>query len=125
MWRKSCWCVLAVFLSAISVNLVLAVSINEVMPHSNNSLGDEWIEIYNNENLEINLTNWKIGDISSNDTINLTISAGGFAIITNDNINCTSFSVSNKSCFELATIGSGLNDDDEKIYLYDNSSNII
>ncbi len=117
--------ILLLFVFYFSVN-VFAVRINEVMPHTNNSLNNEWVELYNNESHNITITNWKIGDKSSNDTISLNISAFGFALIVDSsNINCSLLNISNVSCIGLATIGAGLNDDDETAYLYDNSSNLI
>jgi len=124
--RKNCWCLgVIIFLIAIFSVCVSAVRINEVMPHTNNSLGNEWVELYNEEGNNISLINWTIGDLVSNDIINLNISANGFAIITNDAIGCSNFSVPNGSCIELTTIGGGLNNVDETIYLYDNNSILI
>ena len=100
-----------------------AIRINEIMPHPNNSLGDEWIELYNEQNENLSLNGWKIGDKVSNDTINLNITAFGFALIVDSSINCSALNISN--CFGLTSIGSGLNDDSEEIYLYNNSSVLI
>lgn len=113
---------ISLFLLFFCVNLASAVMINEVMPHNNNSFGDEWVEIYNPENASIILSNWKIGDKLSNDSISLNISAYGFILIVNSAIGC--LNVSNISCIELTSIGSGLNDDEETVYLY-NSSNLV
>ncbi|MFH0831621.1 MAG: lamin tail domain-containing protein [archaeon] len=118
--------ILSFFLIFLNISYASAsVMINEVMPHSNNSYGDEWVEIYNNENSMLNLTNWKIADAVSNDSISLTIAPYGFAIIADSSIGCSNFNLSNESCAGLSTIGSGLNDDNETIYLYDNSSALI
>ena len=126
MWRKNSWSLGIAFLVVIIFSFSAAgLKINEVMPHSNNSLGNEWIELYNNESSNLTLINFRIGDLVSNDTINLSIAAGGFGIIVDSSINCSSINISNESCFSLATIGSGLNDDNETLYLYDNSSNLI
>jgi len=118
-----------------SLNFVLGeVRINEVMPHDNNSWKDEWIEIYNDENFEINLTNWIIGDSNRNGDkkINLTIPAKEFALVVDKDISldgqsgCNAFNIANKSCFELSTIGYyKLENDNENIFLYDNNSLII
>lgn len=119
--RVSVVLVMVIFL----VIFARAVVLNEVMPHSNNSWNHEWIELYNPENQEINLSGWKIGDKSSNDTINsLKIPALGYALIVDDNVNkdnktgCQAFDVLEGSCVEFSTIGSGLNDENETVYLY-------
>ena len=109
----------------VSLNSAMALQINEVMPHSNNSLGNEWIELYNPDSSNISLSDWKIGDLSSNDTINLNISSQGFALIVDSSINCSNLSISIDSCVELANIGSGLNDGSEIVFLHDNSSALI
>ena len=109
------------------------VVINEVMPHTNNLENCEWIEIYNNNTENISLINYEIGDNNSNnkntnDKFNLTIPAGRFGLIVDkncikgNNSGCKAFNISNKSCFELSNIGSGLNDDGDAVYLYDNAS---
>ncbi len=107
------------------------VYINEVMPHSNNTWKDEWLELYNPENLTLNLSNWKISDLSSTDNFSLIIPAFSYALIVDsstskDNLTgCNTFNISNESCFELTTIGSGLNDNNETIFLFDNLNNSI
>ncbi len=109
------------------------VVINEVMPHTNNLENCEWIEIYNDNTENISLINYEIGDNNSNnkntnDKFNLTIPAGRFGLIVDkncikgNNSGCKAFNISNKSCFELSNIGSGLNDDGDAVYLYDNAS---
>jgi len=100
-------------------NVGAAVRINEVSPGN-----PEYIELYN-ESSAIELINWIIADDNSNDTFSLNISANGFALIVDNSEGCSNYSVSNGSCFELATIGSGLNDGGDGAYLYDNNSILI
>lgn len=107
----------------LSLSLVSAIRINEVMPHTNNSLGDEWVEIFNPDSYNLSMVNWKIGDLSSNDTINFNVSANSFLMIADSSIGCSGFN--NINCLSLTTIGSGLNDDIESIYLYDNNSILL
>jgi len=86
----------------------------------------EWIEIYNPSNITIYLNNWIIADRNSNDSIkNLTIYNNSYALIVDDKIGCNAFNVSNNSCLEIGNIGSGLNDDGDSIYLYDNQGNLV
>ena len=114
-----------------SFSYALDVRINEVMPHKNNTYLDEWVEIYNNEEFEVNLTNYKICDLVGNDSINLTIPAKGLGLIVDSGINinnksgCSAFNIQDKSCFQLDTIASGLNDADESLFLKDNNSILI
>lgn len=107
---------------------VSAVVINEVMPHSNNPWGGEWIELYNPTAENISLIGWKIGDLNSNDTISLMIPPQSFALIVDDDTitqdnktGCEGFDIPNKSCIELAAIGNRLNNDNETVYLYNDS----
>ena len=108
---------------------VSAVVINEIMPHTNNFWGDEWLELYNPTNGTVVLNAWKIGDLSSNDTFSLNISAAGFGLIvdsgTGNNTGCAAFNISAESCIALSTIGSGLNDGAETVFLYDAAGNLI
>lgn len=99
------------------------VYINEVMVHSNNTYGDEWVELYNNGSSNISLEGWIISDGSGNDTFSINISSGGYALIVdNTNNNCSFFSIANDSCFEVGTIGStSLTDAGESIILYNGS----
>lgn len=94
-----------------------AVRINEASAQP-----PEFIELYNDNSSNISLVDWIIGDITSNDTFSLNISANGFALIVDTNEECSYYNISNESCVALTTIGSGLNNNDEEIYLYDNNS---
>lgn len=137
--NKNCWSfqlkILAITITIaifffISIHETFAVIISEVMPHTNNSWQDEWIELYNPSEEIINLTGWIIGDLSSNDTItNLIIHNKSFALIvdinTTNNTGCAAFNISDNSCFALLTIGNGLNDDNESIFLYDLTKTLI
>ena len=120
----------------ISLNFVSAVRINEVMLHTNNTLKNEWVEIYNDNNETIVLKNWIIRDLQDNDTINLTISPYNYSLIVDNNVSFSDkrgcqavyslLNNSNFSCFEVAAIGGyGLNDNGESIFLYDNSLTLI
>lgn len=118
---KSFVVALFVLLAVSLISLVSAsVRINEAMPHSNNALGGEWVELYNSGSSAEVLSNWIIGDRVSNDTISLNIPSNGFAIISSG-IDCSKFNVPSESCVKLSAIGSGLNDDSETVYLYNNS----
>lgn len=121
--------VLSLFVIFLIPTISAQVLINEIMPHTNNSWNNEWVELYNPTNDTLNISLWKIGDKSSNDTFSLIIYSKSFALIVDDSnsrnnlTGCGAFNISNESCFQLANIGSGLNDENESIFLY-NSSNI-
>lgn len=102
------------------INFVNAdILINEVMPHSNNTYVDEWIELYNSGSENISLDGWLIGDMSSNDTFSINISAGGYGMIVDSGGNgCGSLNISSDSCVTLTTLGSGLNDGGDSIFLF-------
>ncbi len=102
------------------------VVINEVMYDNG---GNEWVELYNSTDNNVNLSDWKIGDEDSNDTLsNLTIPHQDYALIVDDStvINgssgCNAFDGVN--CTELSRIGSGLNNGGDTVYLYNNSKNL-
>ena len=101
------------------------IRINEIMPHTNNSYGDEWVELYNTENVDLEIVNWTIADASSSDKFSLEIPANGFALIIDSSMNCSSFNIPITSCFALTTIGSGLNDATENVSLYNNQTSLI
>lgn len=67
-----------------------AVVIDEIMYDPSGSDTDrEWVEIYNNDTLDVNLTGWKFLESGVNHGLTLTngswvLPAGGFAVITQD-----------------------------------------
>ena len=127
MLKKTCVGLLGLFLiGLIFINLVYAeVRINEVMPHTNNFLENEWVELYNSGS-GVELIEWEIGDLKSNDSISLSLGANDFGIIL-DGVeeDCDRFNVASESCIALSTIGSRLNDGEESISLYDDSGELI
>jgi hypothetical protein len=96
------------------MNLASSIRINEIMPHTSNFLGQEWVELYNPEDEDLEFAG-KIGDKVSNDSINFIIAGKSFFIIAK---NCSMTS----NCLEISSIGSGLNDEQENVYLYENDS---
>jgi len=78
---------------AISIKISAAIIINEIFadPIADESL-NEWIEIFNDESVEINVSGWYIGDDEDNDSIEgglynkegTILEPFGFAIITDD-----------------------------------------
>ena len=114
------------------------ILINEIManPIADESL-NEWIEIYNDENNDINVSGWIIGDDKDNDTIEgglynkegTIIPAFGFAIITDEATRVyNNFNVSQDAIrlyVDDGAIGNGLSNNGETIYLYDNNGNLI
>lgn len=128
---------LLVFLFLIDISN--GILINEIMadPVDDEHL-NEWIELYNNESVSINVRNWTIGDDNDTDIIEgglydgegTIIPANGFAIITDDSTRVyNNFNVSDDAVrlyVDDSSIGSsGLNNNGETIYLYDNNGNLI
>jgi hypothetical protein len=128
-------------LLSISIFLIktsTAIIINEIMADTiaDESL-NEWIELYNDEETSINVSNWSIGDDKDNDTIEgglynnegTIIEPFGFAIITDEatrvynNFNVSSDAI--RLYVDDGAIGNGLKNDGETIYLYDNNNNLI
>jgi len=137
-----------IFLFSINFVLVSAVRINEVMydPNDTYQCKDaycEYIEIYNNENITINLTGWKL----CNDTLlsgyidnrsgqnllinNLTLEPFQYALITDGKSGTLvyyNFNVSDNSlAFHVdgATMCGGLNENGENISILNSSGGII
>ena len=102
---------------------VYAIEINEIMynPVGDDS-GNEWVEIYLPE--KINLSNWTIGDLASNDTlIPVKITDSAYAIVVE---NRSMFSDSNASVYYASsTIGNGLGNSGDTIFLYDLNKTIV
>lgn len=57
------------------------IIINEILPNPAGSDDQEWIELHNPNNQEINLNNWTINDITSSFKINQTIKAHNYLLI--------------------------------------------
>jgi len=115
--------VLFLFVVLMLISFVSAnVRINEVMPHTNNSYGDEWVELYNSGGSSVSLEGWIVGDgESGNDTITLNISSSGFALIVDSSIGCNAFSIANESCVEVTQLGNGLSDGGDEVFLHNGS----
>ena len=115
-----------------------AIVINEIMadPIADDAL-NEWLELYNNKNKDVNVSGWIIGDDKDNDTIEgglynkdgTIIPEFGYAIITDDatrvynNFNVSSDAI--RLYVDDASIGNGLGNDGETIYIYDGNGNLI
>ena len=131
------------FLSFLGIFIFLmqisnAIVINEIMadPIADETL-NEWVELYNDENKDVNASGWIIGDDKDNDTIEgglynnegTIIPAFGYAIITDDATRVyNNFNVSNDAIrlyVNDSSIGNGLgNDGGDNISLYDNNNNL-
>lgn len=123
-----------VLISKISNGLI----INEIMadPIADETL-NEWIEIYNNEDKEIDVKNWIIGDERDNDTIGgglynkegTVITPFGYALITDGATRIyNNFNVSQDAIrlyVDDGSIGNGLSNDGETFYIYDSNHNLI
>jgi hypothetical protein len=109
----------------------MSIRINEIMaaPLADDSL-NEWIEIYNDETAAVDLSGWMIGDSSDNDSLEgglyggsgTILNSGSYAIITDDatrvynNFNVSSSAL--KLYIDDSSIGNGLSNSGETIYLY-------
>jgi hypothetical protein len=116
----------------------MAVVITEVHPDpaADESL-NEWVEVYNNGSTPIDLAGWTIGDQSENDSLKGGQFGGSgtlllplsFAIITDDNTRVyENFNVSQDALHlyvEDDSIGNGLHNDGETIYLHDDSGRLV
>jgi hypothetical protein len=128
----------AILILMLSAQVSYGIIINEIMadPVADETL-NEWIEIYNDENNAVNVSEWGIGDDISNDTLEgglynnegTIIEAFSYAIITDDATRVyNNFNVSQdvvRLYVDDASIGNGLGNKGETIYLYDNKGNLI
>jgi len=114
------------------------ILINEIFadPIDDESL-NEWIELYNNGSSSVNVSGWIIGDDIDNDTLKgglygnsgTTIPSYGYAIITDDSTRVyNNFNVSDDAIrlyVDDSSIGNGLINSGETIYLFDKLNNSI
>lgn len=114
------------------------IMISEIMadPIADETL-NEWIELYNNEDRQINISGFLIGDDKDNDTIEgglygkegTIIEPFGFAVITDDATRAyNNFNVSPDAArlyIDDSSIGNGLSNGGETIYLYDSNGNLM
>jgi len=96
----------------------------------------EYVELYNYDNSPIDVNGWFIGDKSQNDTLsdglydmNLSIPVNGYAIITDDATRVyDNFNVSKESIklyVDDDSIGNGLGNTGDNLYLYNKSMDLI
>ena len=98
-----------------------SIQISEVMPHFNNPLECEWVELYNPSNSTI-FFNGSIGDLQSKDPIAFNLTPNSYFLIIDNACNISDIP-SNISFLILDTIGYyGLHDEEDCVFL--NSSEI-
>ena len=83
------------------------IIINEIIPNPEGSDDQEWIELYNPNDQNINLQNWTINDITSSFTLNSTIESKNYLLIKRE-----------KSKIAL-------NNSNEELQLFDCQNNLI
>ena len=90
---------------------------------------NEWIELHNGMNSDVNLAGYFIHDAISADALpGITIPAGGFAIITGTSTTDTFWSIPNgviRIVLGDTTIGSGLGNDGDKVWLESPASTTV
>ncbi len=111
------------------------VVINEVYYDVDGAHGiegkNEWVELYNLETTAVNLKNWTISDaVGPAKTIhaNISIPAGGFALISHDASTWVLWGIipGSMTTIQLGqNIGSGLNNDADSVILKDSSNNLV
>lgn len=130
---------LLLFILLLANSVYADIIINEVMadPSSCSDSVCEWIELYNNNEISINMTNWMISDESANDSLesssgdsNIILPGNSFALIVDDDSRVFhNFNVGENIIWIYVdddAIGNGLsNDGEENIILYDNKNMTI
>jgi|GEM_PF-3420221 len=103
-----------------------SIQISEVMPHSNNPLGCEWVELYNPSNSTISF-NGTIGDNKTKNNINFTFLPYSFLLILEDdcNISAINSSLKNVTYIHLSSEinWNGLHDEKDCIFLNSSETN--
>ena len=71
-----------IFAVMLSLNAYSAILINEILANGIIEHDSEWVELYNNESSDVNLTNFNISEAhSKNLTLNITIPSNGFVVL--------------------------------------------
>lgn len=83
------------------------IIINEILPNPEGSDDQEWIELYNPNNQDINLQNWIINDLTSSFVLNTLIKSKDYLLI------------------ERSESKIALNNSNEKLQLFDCQNNLI
>lgn len=131
-------------MSSILVALLLAlplvsadIIINEVMAKPQDESLNEWVEFYNNGDNAVDVAGWKFGDANDNDTIvggkygntGTIINGHGYAILTDDNTRAyDNFNVSSDAIHlyvDDTSLGNGLINSGETLYLYDAAGALV
>lgn len=91
---------------------------------------NEWVEIYNPTSNPIDIFGWKICDNTGCETVSSSsaILTGGFAIITPQSDTWNYWSIPAgvvKISLGTSNIGSGLNNDSDRVILKDNNGNVV
>ena len=101
---------------------------------------DQWIEVRNNDCCDIDLDDWSVGDTSlaggltpcPDEGSGKTLPIGYTALFIPFNANCSEYAeLSNTKVFRIGNaengnqIGSGLNANEERIYIYDSNGSIV
>ena len=91
---------------------------------------NEWVEIYNPTSNSIDISGWKICDNTGCETVSSSsaIPTGGFAIITPQSDTWNYWSIPAgvvKISLGTSNIGSGLNNDSDRVILKDNNGNVV
>jgi hypothetical protein len=117
-------------LATLLATQVSALIINEVMANTEDDTYNEWIELYNEDNFNVDVSGYVIGDYNDNDTIRgglydyqgTVIPPNGYAILTDDatrvynNFETSPYAV--RLYIDDASIGNGLRNSDDTLYLY-------
>jgi len=111
------------------------VKINEVYydpDAAHGSADDEWIEIYNACSYQVNLKDWELADNSSSTEPingNHTLDPGQFLVLSSNASTWTYWPLVPSNAVKIALGGTelfnGLNNDSDRVFLYDNSGNQI
>jgi|GEM_PF-2122663 len=119
-------CFISLILMSFLVSNVQALVINEVMPNPLNE-SNEWIEIYNPENIELNLSDWMVSDENYNDSLffhNSTLLNSTYFLIVGEDANISEITEYELIYFRTTNgkIGNGLRNEGENITIHNSTS---
>lgn len=118
-----------IFATALPLNAYSAVFINEVLANGVDDPDSEWVEVYNSDNTDASLTNWRILETSSsNFTFSAIVPAKGFIILAGDlesfNLAYPKVGLSRITIINITTSNFNLADTGGEVRLYNFSGSL-
>ncbi|MBI2542112.1 lamin tail domain-containing protein [Candidatus Woesearchaeota archaeon] len=120
------WLLMVLFLLIFVGTASAQISINEVLANGLDDPKSEWVELFNNGSIDVDLTNWNISETSSsNFTLSGVIPPKGYAVLTRNftvfNSTYPKVNMSGTRIIEITISSFNLADTGGEIWLYNSS----